>query len=160
VSGGGGWGPKKGLLSLDPQQTHFALSEEEEMKRFLETMDNSGFAPPGASIQFFIPAMATPETTACDVTGVVFGVPSSTETSEATKTASNGYLVSNHFGALSSQGIYISGPTDADSPSCHESKLSIPGSRIYVQNSEAKPGKLFKFLGAGGLADAGTIFLA
>lgn len=159
MSGGGGWGPKKGLLSLDPQQEHFALSEEEEMEKFMRTMENSGFAPPGAHIQFFIPAMASPQTTACSANGIVFGIPLGTERIGETESTSNGYLVSDHFGALSSQGIYLSGRINAESPSCQESKLSVPGSRIFVGNSEAKSGGFFKFLGAGGLADAGTISL-
>jgi hypothetical protein len=138
VSGGGGWGPKKGLLSLDPQQTHFALSEEQEMENFMRTMDNSGFAPPGAHIQFFIPAVASPEATTCSVAGIVFGVPSGMHTSAEAETASKGYLVVDHFGALSSQGVYLSGRADAGSASCYESKLNIPGCRIFVGNSEAK----------------------
>ncbi|KAK9436296.1 V-type ATPase, C subunit family protein [Metarhizium brunneum] len=159
LSGGGGWGPKKGLLSLDPQQTHFALSEAEEMERFMKTMDNSGFAPPGVHIQFFVPAMASPEITTCPATGVVFGVPLGIETSGEAGTAPKGYLVADHFGALSSQGVYLSGRTDADSASCYESKISVPGCRIFVGNPEAKPGGFFNFLGSGSLADAGTIAL-
>ncbi|KAH0601066.1 hypothetical protein MHUMG1_02067 [Metarhizium humberi] len=159
LSGGGGWGPKKGLLSLDPQQTHFALSEAEEMERFMKTMDNSGFAPPGAHIQFFVPAMASPEITTCPATGVVFGVPLGIETSGEAGTAPKGYLVADHFGALSSQGIYLSGRTDADLASCYESKISVPGCRIFVGNPEAKPGGFFNFLGSGSLADAGKIAL-
>ncbi|KHN96279.1 uncharacterized protein MAM_05865 [Metarhizium album ARSEF 1941] len=159
LSGGGGWGPKKGLLSLDPQQTHFALSEEEEMERFMRTMDHSGFAPPGAHIQFFIPAMAPPKITASTATGIVFGVPLDIETSGEAGAAPKGYLVANHFGALSSQGIYLSGRAGADSPSCYKSKISVPGCRAFVGNPEAKPGGFFKFFGAGGLADAGTIAL-
>ncbi|EFY98580.1 hypothetical protein X797_001949 [Metarhizium robertsii] len=159
LSGGGGWGPKKGLLSLDPQQTHFALSEAEEMERFMKTMDNSGFAPPGAHIQFFVPAMASPEITTCPATGVVFGVPLGIETSGEAGTAPKGYLVADHFGALSSQGVYLSDRTDTDSASCYESKISVPGCRIFVGNPEAKPGGFFNFLGSGSLADAGTIAL-
>ncbi|KJK82942.1 hypothetical protein H634G_01070 [Metarhizium anisopliae BRIP 53293] len=159
LSGGGGWGPKKGLLSLDPQQTHFALSEAEEMERFMKTMDNSGFAPPGAHIQFFVPAMASPEITTCPATGVVFGVPLGIETSGEAGTAPKGYLVADHFGALSSQGVYLSDRTDTDSASCYESKISVPGCRIFVGNPEAKPGGFFNFLGSGSLADAGTVAL-
>ncbi|KAG8419853.1 hypothetical protein J3458_004686 [Metarhizium acridum] len=159
LSGGGGWGPKKGLLSLDPQQTHFALSEADEMERFMKTMDNSGFAPPGARVQFFVPAMAPPEITNCPATGVVFGVPLGIEIPGEAGTAPKGYLVADHFGALSSQGIYLSGRTDAASPSGYESKINVPGCRIFVGYPEAKPGGFFNFLGAESLADAGTIAL-
>ena len=159
MSGGGGWGPKKGLLSLEPQQTHFALSEEEEMDRFVRTMDNSGFAPIGSKIQFFIPALAPPEAISSSATGVVFGVPSSAQVSGDAKDLQNGYLVVDHFGALSAQGIYISGHGNPDSTIPDESKLSVPGSRLFVGNPEARTGRLLRFLGAGGLADAGTAAL-
>ncbi|ODA82910.1 hypothetical protein RJ55_01419 [Drechmeria coniospora] len=117
LSGGGGWGAKKGLLSIDPQRTHFALSEEEEMKRFFQTMDRSSFAPPGSQIQFFMPAPAPPQDTAASCSGIVFGVPRNDEYAEGeAEVAESGFLVDDHFGALSTQGVFISAygyPTSA-----------------------------------------------
>ncbi|KAG6041004.1 hypothetical protein E4U41_006333 [Claviceps citrina] len=161
LSGGGGWGPKKGLLSLDPRETYFASSEEEEMERFVRTMSSSSFAPPGSHIQFFVPAMASAETVASPATGIVFGVPlhaESTTECDPSKEKNKGYLVADHFGALSAQGIYSSmRPHAADASSHHDSKLSVPGSRIYVSNAETKTGGVLGVLGGAGLADSATI---
>ena len=145
MSGGGGWGPKKGLLSLDPQQSHFALSEEEEMERFVRTMDNSSFAPTGSHIQFFIPAEGTADPSA---TGIVFGVHSDRSGQEA---AVESYVAEGHFGGLSSQGVYISDES--------ESKLSVPNARVFVGQGKGKGSKLLGFFGGGALADAGTAAL-
>lgn len=157
LSGGGGWGPKKGLLSLDPRETYFGSSEEEEMEKFMRTMSNSSFAPPGAHIQFFVPAMASAETVATSATGIVFGVPLTPESAQEYDSSKKGYLVADHFGALSTQGIYSSVRPDPGADTCHDSKLSVPGSRIYIGNAGTKTGGIFGFLGGGGLADAGTI---
>ncbi|PNY29421.1 Uncharacterized protein TCAP_00667 [Tolypocladium capitatum] len=159
VSGGGGWGPKKGLLSIDPQRTHFALSEEEEMGRFMQTMNNSGFAPTGSQIQFFIPAQAPPEDMSCSTPGIVFGVPIGTEPAAQTEVPETGYLVSDHFGALASQGVFVSGPADPETGITDESKLSVPNSRVYVGSGDRKAGGIMGFLRAGGMADAATATL-
>ncbi|KAK2601741.1 hypothetical protein QQS21_004729 [Conoideocrella luteorostrata] len=161
LSGGGGWGPKKGLLSLDPQELYFALSEEEQMEKFMQSMNNkvSGFAPPGAHIQFFVPAMASPELAASSATGVSFGVPWVSDTPCKVDATKKGYLVADHFGALSSQGVYLSVLPNAEAHSHQDSKLSVPGSRVFISNGETKTrGGLARFLGGGGgLPDAGTI---
>ncbi|KAG5945276.1 hypothetical protein E4U53_006741 [Claviceps sorghi] len=130
LSGGGGWGPKKGLLSLDPRETYFALSEEEEMNKFVQTMSNSTFAPPGAHIQFFVPAMASVETVTEPAVGVVFGVPWNAES--IPDPSREGHLVRDHFGALSTQGIYSSFRLNPGTSSYYNSKLSVPGSRLYT----------------------------
>ncbi|KAG5926416.1 hypothetical protein E4U42_003333 [Claviceps africana] len=129
LSGGGGWGPKKGLLSLDPRENHFALSEEEEMKKFVRTMSNSSFAPPGAHIQFFVPPMGSVETVIENAKGIVFGVPWNPEATSAF--LEEGYLIRDHFGALSAQGIYSSFRQHPGTSSYYDSKLSVPGSRLY-----------------------------
>ncbi|KAG6014019.1 hypothetical protein E4U43_007004 [Claviceps pusilla] len=138
LSGGGGWGPKKGLLSLDPRDTYFASSEEEEMEKFVRTMSNSSFAPPGAHIQFFVPAIASPETLTSSATGIVFGVPLHSESTQRHDPSKAGYVLADHFGALSTQGIYSSMRASTDTSPYYDSKLSVPGSRIYIGASETK----------------------
>lgn len=77
MSGGGGWGQKQGLLSLDPQMSHPSSStsssrradEDDEddadaaMASFLRSLqgeteaqsgDNNNLATPGAHVQFFV----------------------------------------------------------------------------------------------------------
>ncbi|KAJ6446289.1 6-phosphogluconate dehydrogenase [Purpureocillium lavendulum] len=159
LSGGGGWGAKKGLLSLDPQRTHFSLSEEEEMTRFMQTMENSGFAPAGSQIQFYVPAQAPEEDTTTKASGVVFGVPGEAETSKDAEIPAAGYLVDGHFGGLSSRGVFISAPPKSEAGVAYESKLSAPNSRVFAGKDGGEGSGLLGFLGAGELADAGTIAL-
>ncbi|KAM0252033.1 hypothetical protein ACHAP5_001358 [Fusarium lateritium] len=138
LSGGGGWGAKKGLLSLDPQRTHFALSEEEEMQRFIQAMDGGNFVPVGSKIQFF----ASTETSAAETVGdretaIVFGTASKVE-SEADSQSSQpeATLLEDHFGVLSDDGIFV---TSADAAAVttpgfnNDWKLNVPNSRIYVK---------------------------
>ncbi|KAF4979904.1 hypothetical protein FZEAL_3985 [Fusarium zealandicum] len=137
LSGGGGWGAKKGLLSLDPQRTHFALSEEEEMQRFIQAMDGGNFVPVGSKIQFF----ASTETSTDGVSGttgpgVVFGTASKVEPSaDDVPSESESTVLDNHFGALSSDGVFVTSPDAAaeTTPGFNNDwKLNVPHSRIFV----------------------------
>jgi hypothetical protein len=163
VSGGGGWGAKKGLLSLDPQRRHFALSEEEELQGFLQSMDQSNFAPPGCRIQFFTPLDTPPETLRSMSSDIIFGVPGPSPTSspESTDYKTERNPLELHFGALSSQGLFIS---DLDTSGGHadgakdESKLNVPNSRISAGETSQKRGGLWSRL-ADGLTLAGRDLL-
>ncbi|KJZ73597.1 hypothetical protein HIM_06930 [Hirsutella minnesotensis 3608] len=137
LSGGGGWGAKKGLLSLDPQRTHMPLSDEEEMARFMQAFDpNSGFAPAGSRVQFFATPRASPKDTALTTTGTIFGVPSRAHDAPEAEVFQGGYLKKDHFGALSKAGIFMSGPSESGEEHPDERKLSVPGSGILVQRSK------------------------
>ncbi|KAF0643311.1 hypothetical protein FPSE5266_11814 [Fusarium pseudograminearum] len=137
LSGGGGWGAKKGLLSLDPQRTHFSLSEEEEMQRFIQAMDGGNFVPVGSKIQFF----ASTETSATESPrakemGVVFGTASKVESeTDSESSQSEARLLEDHFGALSNDGIFV---TSSDAAAVttpgfnNDWRLNVPNSRIYI----------------------------
>ncbi|KOS19495.1 hypothetical protein ESCO_000780 [Escovopsis weberi] len=129
LSGGGGWGAKKGLLSLDPQHTHFAMSEEEEMTRFMRTMEDSSFTPRGSQIQFFISSLALPQTEPLVVPGISLGVAGEPLRAERQdQPASRGFIYG-HFGALSNDALFISGPGLADGET---TKLSVDHSRVFA----------------------------
>jgi hypothetical protein len=153
VSGGGGWGAKKGLLSLDPQRTHFSLSEEEEMQNFIQSMNGGGFTPEGSQIQFFMSAPALPDSTEPFAPGVAFGVAGDVAIPKDPEPV-NGFI-GQHFGALSNSALYLSGQ---GLPDGKETKLSVPHSRVFGREPEVKMGALESL--AYGLADAGTIVLA
>ncbi|KAF4455876.1 hypothetical protein F53441_1867 [Fusarium austroafricanum] len=137
LSGGGGWGAKKGLLSLDPEQTHFVVSEEEEMQRFIQAMEGGNFVPVGSKIQFF----ASTETSAGEPVGnrqrgLVFGTASKVEHETDTNSSqTEARWLENHFGALSNEGIFV---TSSDASMFTEPgfnndwKLNVPNSRIFV----------------------------
>lgn len=162
MSGGGGWGAKKGLLSLDPQQTHFSLSEEEEMERFMRTMENeSGFAPPGSIIQFLTSIEAPSGEEGEAAPAVVFGVPGDIYNSKASAGSDSGYFIEEHFGALSNHGIYISGPESTQGSAkagLAETKLTVPHSRIYITDQDSDSSSPPWYFWS--LADADAIALA
>lgn len=129
LSGGGGWGAKKGLLSLDPQRSHFAGSEEEEMNRFMQSIGDSSFAPSGSAIQFLMCLDDAPPMPTYTPPSIVFGVPGATQ---ETSTRPEKPFMGGHFGALSSQGVYISAPATEEDGLPDERKLSVPNSRLFM----------------------------
>lgn len=139
VSGGGGWGAKKGLLSLDPQRTHFPLSEEEEMERFVQSMSDSSFAPSGSTIQFLMSLDEVPGMPEYLPPSIVFGVPG---TNQETSTQPEQPFMGGHFGALSNEGIFVSAPAPAiegeEAGHADERKLSVPNSRLFIAEDMVK----------------------
>ncbi|RGP81553.1 v-type c subunit family [Fusarium longipes] len=137
LSGGGGWGAKKGLLSLDPQRTHFSLSEEEEMQRFIQAMDGGNFVPVGSKIQFFASTeTSATEPTGAKETGVVFGTANKVEPEAGSDSSRpEARLLEDHFGALSNDGIFVTSSDTAavTTPGFNNDwKLNVPNSRIYI----------------------------
>ncbi|KAM3545259.1 hypothetical protein ARSEF1564_001893 [Beauveria bassiana] len=130
LSGGGGWGAKKGLLSLDPQRTHFSLSEEEEMHRFTQSMSESTFAPTGCTIQFLMALDDVPDMPEYLPPSIVFGVPG---THQNSSTRPEKLFMGGHFGALSSKGIFVTAPNERNGMDLpDERKLSVPNSRLFT----------------------------
>lgn len=111
-----------------------ADSEEEAMARFVETMEGSGFAPPGSQIQFFTTAQASPREVTFTLAGAVFGVPNGAEEAvDGVEVPPSGYVVHGHFGALSSKGVFVAAgrANKGADASLEQSKLSVPGSRVH-----------------------------
>lgn len=56
MSGGGGWGAKQGLLSLDPQTT-LDNAEHDDLESFMDSFSGKGgIVFPGSYVQFFMEA--------------------------------------------------------------------------------------------------------
>lgn len=134
MSGGGGWGPKRGLLSLDPEQTHFTLPEEEDLDRFAQMMDGSGFAPAGSSIQYFFSTPAPRVESAPYHSAYTFGVPGTYRSGDAMKFPA--YKAWNTFGALSKSGLFLSGPISSHGGHVTTSKLTVPHARVSAVNAD------------------------
>lgn len=132
LSGGGGWGDKKGLLALDPQQSHTCYNEDTPTTTTTTTPFET--APPGSRIQFFAP---TDPSLACppDVRGVIFGVSDGGERLGTSDGLDSAGLLEGHFGASSSTGIFVRGWSDGGM------RLSVPGSRLYVRDLGGAHGK-------------------
>lgn len=139
VSGGGGWGAKKGLLSLDPQRTHFALSEEEDMQRFMQAMDGGNFVPVGSRIQFFTSPEADDSAEGTS-SGFVFGTPGSTKPASDATSTSEAVVLTDHFGALSNDGVFATSVENAameTTPGFNsEWKLNVPHSRVFAGSQQ------------------------
>jgi hypothetical protein len=133
VSGGGGWGSKAGLLSLDPETSPFPASEEEEMFSLLGRGGESDFVPVGSEVQFFCSDLRSPgpqqQKGGNDLSlhRLVFGVLGDMARLGSEGLAADDIVITpNHFGAVSNLAIYMSGG------GVSSSKLSVPGSQLGI----------------------------
>ncbi|KAK4447523.1 hypothetical protein QBC34DRAFT_409639 [Podospora aff. communis PSN243] len=133
LSGGGGWGLKQGLLSLDPQ-TKYSTADNEDVESFMRSFqgEDSGSATvmPGSYVQYFVePFGSLPEglqnKTKIDGESIVLGNQGA-PLKEAT--SSNVEVQPGLFGAASSEGIYIA--SEADDQHGIITKLDSGGSHI------------------------------
>ncbi|OHW95497.1 hypothetical protein CSPAE12_05915 [Colletotrichum incanum] len=140
LSGGGGWGKKQGLLSLDPETTYSSSSEEEDLDSFIRSFESQhdggaqqGVVAPGSYIQYFVtaPMSARPNVSRPDgaTLNIAFGTSESaiSEAPLSTDGPSDWKVVPEHFGAVSSHGLFIKSQVN-DFTS--ESKLDAPGSWV------------------------------
>ena len=147
LSGGGGWGVKQGLLSLDPQSSFNEISEA----RFdfstgsLEDQQTSALgkiAEPDAYIQFFIadnttpavPPYAHPGPAGGDIwqlTTVIGTVPSTVDDQRSGQSSSGArndiICQTGHFGAVSESGMFLS------ASSTNEQRVRKAGDRIIKE---------------------------
>ncbi|KAK1985365.1 hypothetical protein LZ30DRAFT_708759 [Colletotrichum cereale] len=146
LSGGGGWGKKQGLLSLDPETTYSASSEEEDLESFIRSFENrhmegaeQGVVSPGAYIQFFVspPMSARPDPPRPRGSTFVYSFGTSVDaTSEESPSTGRGSsewnVVPEHFGAVSNHGLFVKHQTIVTDTTdfVTESKLDVPGTWV------------------------------
>lgn len=157
MSGGGEWGAKASLLSLDPQTSYGLENEQDALLRFQrsffgEEEADEAIAKPGDFVQFYVDKETHPLTETGDgedMTGsslptkyprVVFGVgehspaesdASSPEvSSEITAAKELAWLVPDHFGGMSAEALYIESASQGV-----KTKLDAPGMRITLGSS-------------------------
>ncbi|KAF3360527.1 hypothetical protein VdG1_01487 [Verticillium dahliae VDG1] len=158
ISGGGGWGKKQGLLSLDTE-TQFSLTGEEDLESFIRSFHgqkggdgedaplDSGVVAPGSTLQFFTTAVGElPEPRQADfsltehICGELdaFGV--SKHIHEKPKVSLGGVswtILPGKFGAVSSECMYVynmdaAGPQNGDTGRL-QTKVNIPESYISTR---------------------------
>ncbi|TLD20731.1 hypothetical protein PspLS_08469 [Pyricularia sp. CBS 133598] len=146
LSGGGGWGAKRGLLSLDPQTT-YSSSGSEDLETFMaafggETTPNSVVSP-GSYIQFLVePLQPSPSQETQRLPSLLLGTTPS-NTVEMGKGEHNSgkqphSLVEGHFGALSNSGIYLnlaSNSNGGNHPGHILTKVDAPNSYFILPES-------------------------
>lgn len=160
VSGGGGWGKKQGLLSLDPEITFaagthsretsldevFTWSSEIEavftndLPNFLEGLgleENiaqlSQVASPGDYIQFFVTSehdMKREDKSGSSTLTYSFGVDSPNESVETSSRTSEGVVVIQNHFGAVSESAISYSQKDSSQALKCETKISVPGSRI------------------------------
>lgn len=155
VSGGGGWGVKQGLLSLDPQTTYntsqeprYDHSSQDQTIEEQQTSALGSIAKPGSYIQFFL-AKGLSDTSRVEAydarklryTTILGAVPSTMDDIPAVNTGIVPELEGDErikyipkcFGAVSESGIFITTPYNTTS------KLDIPFS--YVKDTRVESPK-------------------
>lgn len=149
MSGGGEWGAKANLLSLDPQTSYGLESEHEELLRFQKSFygndeASEATAKPGDFVQFFVDGDAdvaavlkSRESVSqpAHYPTVIFGVgdlvgeelksPGADESVSAGKRLA--WLAPDHFGGFSAEGLYIDSPKDK-----LKTKLDAPGTSVSL----------------------------
>ncbi|TLS26623.1 hypothetical protein PpBr36_05285 [Pyricularia pennisetigena] len=146
LSGGGGWGAKRGLLSLDPQTT-YSSSGPEDLETFMaafggETTPNSVVSP-GSYIQFLVePLQPSPAQGTQRLPSLLLGTTPSNPVELGDGENSRGKqppnLVEGHFGALSNSGIYLSLASSSNSgsyPGQILTKVDAPNSYLWEGSS-------------------------
>ncbi|KAJ3948037.1 uncharacterized protein N0V96_002279 [Colletotrichum fioriniae] len=142
-SGGGGWGKKAGLLSLDPEVKYSASSEEEDLDSFIRSFENrnegggdaeQGVIAPGSYIQYFVapPFTATKRHTAADGESQFtdsFGVTDDARLEASSVPTSRDWKQIQHqFGAVTTHGLFLE--CRSLRPLVRETKLDVPGAWI------------------------------
>ena len=153
VSGGGGWGAKKGLLSLDPE-TSLETQDHEDLENFIrsfkgeDSSNGSGIVTPGSYVQFFTegiyPRAYGQKAFYPNGSAYALGTPFERKPEEDKKKNKKGSEQINDpkrgwkadpglFGALSSEGIYIS--SDDLGSGKFKTKIDAPSSCVVVAPS-------------------------
>ncbi len=146
MSGGGGWGSKQGLLSLDPQ-TALATDEDQDMQRFIDSFAE-GEASPEKFVQFFVepshapgqavhyqPKVSAQRVDTANTTWVIGTADSGTRPSSKTASTSTSDTAvetfEDLFGAASEAGLFLKwDPNQASQQHEGAIKVDVPRSHF------------------------------
>ncbi|KAI0553300.1 hypothetical protein F4679DRAFT_530699 [Xylaria curta] len=156
LSGGGGWGLKQGLLSLDPE-TNFSLpGQDDDIEAFIKSFEErdsteptSGLATPGSSLLFCVePRLTDTETLSSQyltpAKTLSFGVAPNHDDTPSPESHSNSVkVVEGHFGMSSTAGLFLRNAPDFagiisnnGDRGAHQSpfttKIDVPGAYFCV----------------------------
>ncbi|KAK0733457.1 hypothetical protein B0T26DRAFT_684480 [Lasiosphaeria miniovina] len=144
LSGGGGWGLKQGLLSLDPQTRH-ATPDQEDIESFIRSFhgdkSGGGIVTPGSFVQFLVepagspPAGEVAQTESNDTGPLEIVVGTQDQVVESLAGSDHIEVGVNLFGAISSDGIYVVSRPAADQGSGPAITTKIDASNSYVVSS-------------------------
>ncbi|KAI2635139.1 hypothetical protein GGS21DRAFT_517065 [Xylaria nigripes] len=160
LSGGGGWGQKQGLLSLDPDTTFSLPGNDDDMEMFIESFkqrDNAeatgvGLATPGSYLLFCVePQITNTEAQNSELFvptkgSFILGVaPDPDHTPSPSTQSSSVGIIEDYFGASSAAGLYLRGMPGLAGRSTHDgdgstsrtsrnsftTKINVPGAHLF-----------------------------
>jgi hypothetical protein len=147
VSGGGGWGTKQGLLSLDPETTLNA-EEHEDLESFIRSFKGEdaagggGIVTPGSYVQFFTEGIypRAYDTKTFHPNGSAYAIGTASEgkkdSTARVEDRKEGWKVeSGLFGAVSSEAIYVK----SDHPELGGFKTKIDAPSSYMVTVPSLP---------------------
>ncbi|KAL2048563.1 hypothetical protein N7G274_000475 [Stereocaulon virgatum] len=153
LSGGGGWGEKRGLLALDPESNYLWRSHEfqsdftdDKDAEFEKVQALGEVVRPGDMVTFYVSnTHSAPGSAVCTQSDLVnsslstslslmFGslpstmdaMPNTTGTGEAGSEQSSCVMIHNHFGILSEHGMSLKSTFIDSHVKCVETKLDAP----------------------------------
>ncbi|KAL8408769.1 hypothetical protein RB594_007276 [Gaeumannomyces avenae] len=146
LSGGGGWGLKRGLLAIDPETTYCSVSESRDLENFIASFGDEitadSVVAPGSYILFLVEPMPLPSIRSGNEVGqnlpsLVFGTaPAQIGSDEETEHAPlPAQLAAGHFGALSSIGAFLRLESGAGSEAARGSRPHTTLTKVDVPDS-------------------------
>lgn len=149
MSGGGGWGAKQGLLSLDPE-TSYAQPEQNDIDAFVKAFEernsakpSSGLVPPGSYVMFCVePYLSIEQKRSLKLPPILsLGVsPHSEDTqpSSEAKATDSVRILDGYMGVQSAAGLFVKAlPEVSDRTAAASASLST---RINVPRAFIIPG--------------------
>lgn len=152
MSGGGEWGAKASLLSLDPQTSYGKESEDDELERFQRSFHgqdtaDGATAKPGDYVQFFVEEnleLSRSEnrtllpTSRARYPSIAFGVGEFGKEGYTTATVDTSVmnssrlvqLADSHFGAFSAEGMYLETERHHGKELKSTTKINVPGTMM------------------------------
>ncbi|KAI0010987.1 hypothetical protein F4779DRAFT_616055 [Xylariaceae sp. FL0662B] len=147
LSGGGGWGLKQGLLSLDPE-TNYSAPGQDDVEMFIRsfqernsTNPSEGLVTPGSYLMFCI----EPHWTKKDVessqllspTTAIGVAPNNEEVLSSRSVTDDIEIVDGHFGGFSTAGLFLKAITDSTTgisgtTQSFMTKVDTPGACLLI----------------------------
>lgn len=109
------------------------------MQRFIQAMDGGNFVPVGSKIQFFASTETPAKPASGSFSGIVFGTAGATPNPVDKGPEAGPVVLSNIFGALSNEGVFITS-SDAAAETTpgfnNDWRLNVPHSRVFVGKTD------------------------
>lgn len=155
MGGGGEWGAKASLLSLDPKTSHTPQSEADELDKFMRSFNGEqdakdAIAQPGDYVQFFVerdakqlpPEKVNNLKALQEYPPIRFGcgdlhmrdidLPDRIVSGRQRDRGHTEQFYSDHFGAHSAEGIYLS-----SSDIGPNTKMDVPGATVTMATNQS-----------------------